>query len=457
MMHRLRCSPAPFFAVLAACVLTGCFPVKQYQSNRVAQFPLDPNASGPSGIQIPLGFIEFDDNGELFSREQLNNTIEKISALEKDNPATGINVVVFIHGWKNNASNASNNVAGFEAFLRSIYNYPREGGAPPPPLMGVYIGWRGARIRIAKDLSYWNGADATLRAAGPHLEEALYGIMRAVKPEERIGSLKAPGSKTGASNLILIGHSFGGRVLEKVMTPYLETLILADDRHAAPGCVAAPSQVKGRDVSGPLPTLTVLLNEAAPATDAKQFLDFLKCHRIKNTVGPEGQEKNYPLFLAITSDGDFANRVFLPIGQSAARLRMKTRPYCTGNAGSDGQSGCSGDPADPSVITNQSTYYTHTTASIPALYSHQTIKASQCPDGAVLASGPWRVGQDDYVLCSIPGAWNGTPYWVASIPAAMVPDHSDIFHEGLYHMLQSLIAQRLQRPKDHPSPQLRAQ
>ena len=408
--------------------LTSCYPVKQYQSNLVGQFPL--RKDQPAGLQIPLAFIEFDDNGEIFSREQLDNTVQKITSLRESCPS-GLTTILFIHGWKNNADTNSNNVAGFEQFLREVHPAAPQPSAVgqncPTPLLGVYIGWRGARVRFGKTLSYWNGADAAVRAGGPDLQETLRRIMGAARPP---GDLK--------SILIFIGHSFGGRVLEKVMTPYLETLILQEDRHATgTGCVS--SRGEQRPITGALPTLTVLLNEAAPATDAKQFLDILKCHDVQTSSG----EEQYPLFLSITSDGDWANHVVLPIGQSAARLKMKTRAYCTGDPEKDRQSKCSGDPADPSVITNQSTYYTHSTASIPALYSHYVMKGDSCSSKDTPTGPPWVSGKDTYVFCRIAGAWNQTPYWISSLPVAIVPDHSNIFHPELYAMLRSFIRERV--------------
>jgi hypothetical protein len=190
----------------------------------------------------------------------------------------------------------------------------------------------------------------------------------------------------------------------------------------------------------PLPTLTVLLNEAAPATDAKQFLDFLKHHSVTYRAG----DKSVPLFLSITSDGDWANHIFLPIGQTAARMQMKTRVYCTGNAEADKKSGCSGDPADPGVITNQSTYFTHSTASIPALYNHYFVKGAadspQCQehDTEVVK---WKAVKDNYIFCETAGAWNQTPYWVSSMPISIVPDHSNIFRPELSQTLISFIRQ----------------
>jgi hypothetical protein len=414
-------------AALAICALTGCYPVKQYQSNMVGLVPPAPNSkvTGP----IPLGFVEFDDNGQIFSRAQLDNTVLEMKKL-REACRDGFTAVLFIHGWKNNADPNSNNVAGFEAFLRQVYPEVIGGlkNECAKPLMGIYIGWRGARVRIGKNFSYWNGSNAAVRAGGLGLEEALYRIMRTARP-----------SPKEESNLILIGHSFGGRVLEKVMTPYLENEILNELRHA---------DYSGGAMNFPLPTLTVLLNEAAPATDAKQFLDFLKNHHVTYTA----DDKRFPLFLSITSDGDWANHILLPVGQGAARMQMKTRTYCTGNAEADRKSKCSGDPADPAVITSQSTYFTHSTATIPALYSHYFVSspaALRCQENDNPIGPSFTSGKESYLVCETSGAWNRTPYWVSSMPITIVPDHSDIFHPVLYETLMSFVRDRL-RHEGHP-------
>jgi hypothetical protein len=416
-------------AAIALSALTGCYPVKQYQSNIVGVVPPTPNSTGV----IPLAFVEFDDNGQLFSHAQLDNTVQAMERLKAACPS-GFTAVLFIHGWKNNASPDANNVAGFEAFLRQVYPQVKEGAQRygcADPLIGIYIGWRGARVRVGANFSYWNGSNAAVRAGGPGLEEALYRIMRTARP-----------SQSEESNLILIGHSFGGRVLEKVMTPYLETEILNELRHES---------YHGGAMSFPLPTLTVLLNEAAPATDAKQFLDFLKNHQVTYTDG----EKRLPLFLSITSDGDWATHILLPVGQAAARMQMKTRVYCTGNVEADRKSGCSGDQADPGVITNQSTYFTHSTANIPALYSHYFVQgdlgaALQCQEKDPAVMPVFSAGKYSYLVCATAGAWNQTPYWVSSLPVSIVPDHSDIFHPQLYETLMSFIQDRLQHRGQPP-------
>lgn len=432
--------------LVAIGIEVGCYPVRAYHQNA-------PILSLPPG-NITLAYIEFDDNGEIFSRNELDLAIRRIEELESSTP-NGINVIVFIHGWKNNADNTSN-VAGFQYVLTEINNFYH---LDPTPLVGVYIGWRGASLRIAKDLTYWNRSAATLRVAGAHLEEALYRIMVAVKspPPTHNASSDTPAGTTGrprpSSNLIFIGHSFGGRVLERAMTPYLEGMMLAADEGHLQGC--QPALAKPETATGPLPDLTVLLNEAAPATDAKQFLEFLKCHQIpyqRDDPGYQMRPVNYPLFLSITSDGDAATSIALPIGQTAARRQLKTRPY---------------DAPDPPEIPNQSTYFTHSAANIPALHSHELRRQACGPgelevhlayDHPVVHLGPGN--PVSYHLCEVPDPahrvagspyWNHTPYWIFKIPVAIVPDHSNVFRPELVEFLRFFLPSEvsLKNPKKY--------
>ncbi|HEY1755018.1 MAG TPA: hypothetical protein VGG72_06450 [Bryobacteraceae bacterium] len=413
---------------------TGCTAVKAYHLDHPVT--LLPN-------NISLAYIEFDDNGEMYDqhltsdpasplvRPELDQTIQRIQDLQAGSTA-GVNVVVFIHGWKNNADNTSN-VAGFRDFLNEVYSFYSGSSSGPPastrPLMGIYIGWRGESLEVAQDLTYFTRSAATLRVAGPHLEEALYRIIRTVKTVPRGATSTSP------STLIVIGHSFGGRILERVMTPYFEQKMLSLDGDHLQGCAAGSVNINDTSrwrITDPLPDLTVLLNEAAPATDAKQFLEFLKCHAVaysRQDPGYQSQDVNYPLFLSITSDGDAATSIALPLGQAVGSLPLRTRNYSA---------------PDPPEIPSQITYFTHSTANIPALNSHEVRASSDtCAAHGETEVHLAQANPAGYHFCTVPTTkvagepyWNHTPYWVAKIPVAIVPDHSNIFRPELYKFLE---------------------
>lgn len=447
-------SSAAALCLVAMCA--ACVPTKEYhRADPVTRLCLtrdaDRQCTDPENDAVSLAYVEFDDNGELFDRNELDQAVHRVQEVEGRTPS-GIDVVVFIHGWKNDADN-SGNVNGFQRFLREISRRRNPGSVPVTarrPIVGIYMAWRGAALKLGQNLTYWNRSLATTRVAGPHFEEALSRIVRASKEP-----------KTAANNtLIVIGHSFGGRVLEHAMTPYFETLLLRTSGAEFGPCVQR-SNAPGTPVSGAWPDLTVLLNEAAPATDAKAFLETLTCHDVRYTRSDGGGNTvDAPLILSFTSDGDAATGVALWGGQWLATSQLRLRKY---------------DPPDPNApwegpaeVTDQKTYFTHSAAHIPALHSHELLSLRSSAGLDVCAApvvfdrskGPIiHVGRDlnrqhgqrpasdqyQYELC--PAAtthdpahpspyWNHTPYWIFKIPIEIVPDHSDIFRNEVFDLLE---------------------
>lgn len=72
----------------------------------------------------------------------------------------------------------------------------------------------------------------------------------------------------------------------------------------------------------------------------------------------------------------------------------------------------------------------------------------------------WPSAHPVYALCEISNAWNRTPYWVASLPVSIVPDHSDIFRPELFEFIKAFLPspEVLRAPsKQSPQRTLRAQ
>lgn len=402
----------------------------------------------PPNDAVSLAYVEFDDNGELFDRNELDQAIHLVQDLEARTPS-GIDVLVFVHGWKNDADN-SGNVNGFQRFLKEVSRRRNPGRGPLAsrrPLVGIYMAWRGAALKLGQDLTYWNRSLATTRVAGPHFEEALSRVIRAAK---------APGAPA-ANTLIVIGHSFGGRILEHAITPYFETLLLQAGGTDFGPCVPPATVRPGSPIKGAWPDLTVLLNEAAPATDAKAFLETLSCHDV---TYQRGDGVNLPLILSFTSDGDSATGVALPGGQWLARSQLRLRTYTAPDPNAPWEG--------PAEIPDQTTYFTHSAAHIPALHSHELVSQSACSGQPAACAhavvfdpsvGPIiRVGRDlnrqhgqrteavqyQYELLPVAARhdpahpapyWNHTPYWIFKIPIEIVPDHSDIFRNEVFDLL----------------------
>jgi hypothetical protein len=383
-----------------------------------------------------LAFVEFDDLGEMFYRPteickdgqgnrhgyytELGQTLMEIARLNGGAEGPNPVFVLFIHGWKNNASESSGNVWGFRSALQSLarqYHGKRS-------IMGIYIGWRGAatNLPVVKEFSFWNRKNAATRIPGAHLTEAIRRITMAAKSNSN-------------AKLVVVGHSFGGLVMERTLTQAMVEMILENKDHLD-------------RVGSSMPDLTVLLNEAGPATESKEFLNFLYREQI---VYADDTGKEHPFFLSLTSTGDWATHILFPVGQFLGKKSLNTRKY---------------DEADEFGEKDQNNYFLHTTANSARLTNY-TVTApdsgsSPCADPYTSVTLPnvqlrkaelpkeklrnaERSGKTYYV-CKDQQPKQDTPYWAMQIPTEFVPDHSTVFKPELRALLEAFLRPHLGLP-----------
>jgi hypothetical protein len=459
-------------ALALLLVLSGCVHYGQFRDDRGQDLGNFQLCTGPEGdpsrrshwcpegnSHYYLAFVEVDEFGEMFDRAQLTHAIALIQCAKRHSAANSAVVVTFIHGWKNNSSDDSGNVWGFRDELNDIAaalgSQAEKAGfsiAPPAPaedqcrpadyspgapraVVGVYIGWRGAvtRVPVVQEFTFWNRRNAAIRIPGAHLTEVLLDIIHETK------ACVGPCPRGADSLSVVVGHSFGGMVLERSLTEAVVGDILRQEndrklREARHEEIAVSNRIT------PVADLIALVNEAAPATESKQLLDLLKTHDFKLYVG--GRQE--PLFLSITSTGDWATGLVLPIGQAPSKLTKSFRTY--------------EDPKPPE-IPEQSTYYLHSTAHLPPLFSHRLgpmeDPAIQAGINAWQEDHPKANFQDElchqfkaldskwYCLVPIPDTYNTTPYWVMQMGTEFVPDHSQIFRPAFRELLTQFLARRI--------------
>jgi hypothetical protein len=370
-----------------------------------------------------LAFIEFNDSGELHDRGELPRVLAAIERTKADARALGRPPVValFVHGWKNNASEHSGNVWGFRqtlAGLASQYSRPTDLTNGSVPVLGIYVGWHGdvLNLPIVEQFTFWDryaksGSLAT--SATSPMVDALVQIMKAAKP--------APQPPAAADPLepisILIGHSFGGAVLETAVSFHVQELI----KQVTPGSpLRAPAD------------MIMFLNEAQEARRSRPLLDSMTM-----SLPPQDHCQDMlaaPLILSISSTGDSATRAFFPFGQ------FISRPFRRLNGSS------------------RSEYY-HTTAHLAELQSHVIITTKKDEherpliaeaDKPILDACLHPLSADlsnlsgvpaEYTVVERPNSRNRTPYWVMQMPPSIVPDHSTIFTPVFRNFLITLVMQ----------------
>jgi hypothetical protein len=421
---------------IGALGAAGCVADKQYRKQSVYYEKLHVADYDPTQlVDLPgdegayrLAFVEFNDRGQLFDPAQLQRAIDLVTAARKAAAADPPLVAVFVHGWKNNASDQSGNVWGFRQVLAGLaFQYSKQ------RVVGIYIGWRGSTIEapILKEFTVFDRHHASQRVPVPVMVGSMKQVIAAAKDD--VGK---PPAKGPAATLVMIGHSFGGAVLETALTPTLSAAI-ADARARNQPTVTWPAD------------LIMLLNEAQEAERSYPLIEQMNAQlQPRGTCVPPngGTPKNTrPAVLSISSTGDVATRGYFPGEQLIARP-FQRQTY---------------DGKDPYQVGKARLYY-ETTAHISTLRSHVFGRADD-PDveAALAACKPTldltlSLGERDFKYRIVPrdGAPNQTPYWVMHMPTSIVPDHSTIFTQVLRDFVVSLIGQAMLLP---PQNQLRPQ
>ena len=124
----------------------------------VPDVPYRCNADQVTGANYTINFVEFRDNGKPWCETELNDALAQIREAREQNPRTV--VLIYVHGWKNNASEElSDDVTRFRNEVDRIsLILPRPEAGKKPPLIGIYMAWRGLTLTVEpfKTLSYWD-------------------------------------------------------------------------------------------------------------------------------------------------------------------------------------------------------------------------------------------------------------------------------------------------------------
>jgi pimeloyl-ACP methyl ester carboxylesterase len=389
-----------FPSLIAFAILAGCIrPQNYHTAGSTYQYRYDSNDKryGANYFRDSTAYeayIEFDARGARYAGRQLQAAVDLIQQVRHPDgigSSRKTAVYVFVHGWKNNASEDSGNVWGFRRFLSDIA-YRQCGTA----VVGVYIGWPGASLKNDLFLSFWN-REPIADTVGKSTEwaDTLAQILHAAKD--------GPNHNYDANDAtaVVIGHSFGGIVLEHAATTLLHDQVIA----------------KG-DIEHLPADLFVLINEAGAAAIARPFIEELLDQKL---VYYSPQRQPMPLLLSMTSVGDVATKIAYPGGEILSVNRTKTEDI---------------KPPDQFGQKNTLIYNIVTAANMLPLQSHEIIPYDQNKP-CNLQIPP---GNPAYCMNALPPPTpNTTPYWIMQLPQIFVPDHSSVFQDYLLTLIGSIM------------------
>jgi hypothetical protein len=388
-----------------ACVLagTGCAPNASHQKPWPG-VKVDGQTSAKN-----IAVIEFDEQGDFWDTAQLKRGIDLIKSTPR--PL----LVTYVHGWRHDARASDTDLQRFKEFIDEL-NHKKPAGYTA---CGLYIGWRGASVDEAYPgaslvpalASFWNRKRATERVAD-------IGLCR-VLTQTASTAWKRDG------RVVAIGHSFGGRILEKAVG------------------MSAAAQA-GNEAMTPLADLTILINPASESLTARKI-----------KLALQQWKKPHPLIIAVGSTNDFANGVAWKYGYRLSP-QSPVRNYVTRGK------------ADPQkhfldvTVTNDGRQLTHAFQPDPSKSArmrgdtvafnlsgldaerHQPIyirvKSGQPPQPYLLHElNPREVEGVDYVIDS-------DAYWAFQVPTEVFSKHGGdgrergIFNDSMTDLMCALFA-----------------
>ena len=404
-----------------------------------------------SGIEIHddyrLHFLEFDDQGQMYATQQFQRLVD---SLERDAAAPErprIVLVLYAHGWTNNASLCNNNVCCFRTFLSRIAGDLRsvgersQGVVGPTRVVGIYVGWRGlsATLPPFKALSFW----ARKRAAGNvglgELVEALSFLDRYQKHL----NTETP----NRCRLVMMGHSLGGAILYSAVANILKSRV-------------TEARVQGV-LDGTVPKIEGFGDIVVLANPAFEASLYAPLHELIETF-PAFSPRQSPLLVVLSSETDSTTRSTFRIGRWLETLFQRTGPrsprsmivrtvgnydpFVTHHAAVAADARASAGGSWRGRVANCECTLPMSEIDPETADRMLRILKARPEDAAkaltpTLCPGHDRLGVVE-LDCVAPHA-PGLPLWVVRADNAVVSGHSGFFTRPVTDMVRNLVARRI--------------
>jgi len=379
---------------ISALWLTSCTSLSPLRPNTTA----NPTNSVITKDDYKVAFVEFGEQGSYQSSSQLPKALALIRQTRK--PL----VITYVHGWQNDVE--SDDVGKFESLLTRLNRAPaiREAGFN---VVGVYLGWRGkiTGVPLLKELSFWNRKATAERLASNY---DVYDAIASISEEAR----KDYG--TNGQYTVLLGHSFGGLIVERSVAHAINAEIHghADSSHSMPA------------------DLMIVVNPASDSILARQMIEALYLRRTENTR---------PLFVSITSTGDWATGTFFPIGTGLASISKgfnQVQPPGPANTPESERKFYTATPGHNETLINHVTVDRHETIASPdglrAL--EENLEHNHAGNGFALDGPNGRL--DIWQIKPIGDV--DVPYWDVKVDPSIIKDHGDIWNERAEAMMAAI-------------------
>jgi pimeloyl-ACP methyl ester carboxylesterase len=430
----------PMFLALATGSLFGCTGLVQYRTDYTPCMITDPARDcpnqaiqeyRPAGSSAPgylMGFIEFDDQGQLFDqRAQMTHVMARVD----EDAASGedLIMVVFVHGWKHNAHTGDDNIGHFRQGIYKLseteFELSQAQGRRARRVVGIYVGWRGlsATAPVLKELTFWDRKNTAHKVGHGEVTEILNRL-------EQIRRTKDALAANGKSNsrLVIIGHSFGAAVVYSSVEQILESRFV---QTAGPAGSAT-------DVEG-FGNLVVLVN---PAFEALLYMPLRDLSTERGTYFAS----QLPVLAILTSEADDATKIAFPTGRWFSTRFEKERDVTRYNPISHSTETIDEAGVNITAVGHFEPFRTHYLRAEGKAASGVAITASESAQSQLRASQSWEDDHPgstiDFIGSQLTRTDNSAgrdPYLLIKVDKALIPNHNDIWDDRVREFVTQLI------------------
>ncbi len=368
-----------------------------------------------------LGFVEFDDQGQLRDRKQLQTVLDTFYPIAGQQDVL---LVAFAHGWHHSAQPGDNNIESFRQLLGKVARM--ESAGYRRTVLGVYLGWRGdsLTVPVVNHMTFWERKSTAHEVGQNGVPEVLLKLEEIINV--RAGSEAEMNPKPLNSRLAVIGHSFGGAV---VFTALQQILM---DRYVD----SRRGKTETGDANG-FGDLVILLNPAFEAQRFSTLYDMSQDHCRRYLPSQT------PLLAILTSEGDAATGLAFPAGRFFSTLfetyDTVSRTICTADGPKDLAVEERG--ADRNTVGHFQPYLTHQLLPFAKRANRADAQdfrwLSELWENQTPAS---RLELDGSLLVHLDRTRPLNPYLNIRVDKALIPNHNDIWGDEILSFLRDLIS-----------------
>ena len=289
-------------ALLGAALLVGCTQLDPYRveadhppgpDGRLPEqppFSLDRSRECGSAGNDCVQFVEYDEFGNAFSREQLQAGVSAAEVVAENGGA----VIVYVHGWHHSASPGDGDIKHFHSIVSQASEHSGKGA------VGIYVGWRGDSIDAENALFGWSSYVLTFwdRKSTAHTIGHGGGVSELIR---KLSDIRA---KNKESSLMVIGHSFGGAILYSAVSQIFAEQIRLDS-------VSDEKSFVKKDFRS-IADLVVLVNPAFEAMRMAPLYALARSYEYPPDLPPR--------LVVVTTTADWATRYAFPGGRHLGTL-----------------------------------------------------------------------------------------------------------------------------------------